>query len=299
MFPICNFASISADFKGILLDAYGVFWGGNEVGLLPGSMKEMEQLIEKGKVVGILSNTTQLGEQEAKKFSSHGLIQGRHYHFVVTAGDVAKEIFFYQKLPFPTPRHKFWTFGERHPRYSSHEIFFHKTPYEEVNNLEEADFIFIAIPHIGGEDQTDPELFRENIILTKKIDLPMVCPNPDRFAHEGKPPKAVVRQGSIGKIYEEIGGKVFYIGKPYPEAYEMALANFRRRNIFIQDILMVGDTPETDIRGAKNFGIRSALLIETGILADRIALEGQSKVITSLPLSDHPDFFVGRLADGR
>ena len=54
-----NILHISEKFKGILLDAYGVFWGGNECGLLPGALNAMEKLVGEGKIVGILSNTTQ------------------------------------------------------------------------------------------------------------------------------------------------------------------------------------------------------------------------------------------------
>lgn len=55
-----NLHSISHSYPAILLDAYGVFWGGNEVGLLPGSKEAMRSLVIQGKIVGILSNTTQL-----------------------------------------------------------------------------------------------------------------------------------------------------------------------------------------------------------------------------------------------
>ena len=34
-------ARIADPFKGILLDAYGVFWGGNDCGVLPGA-KEVD-----------------------------------------------------------------------------------------------------------------------------------------------------------------------------------------------------------------------------------------------------------------
>ena len=41
-------------FKGVLLDAYGVFWGGNDIGVLPGAKEVMEKLVSDGKIVGIL-----------------------------------------------------------------------------------------------------------------------------------------------------------------------------------------------------------------------------------------------------
>lgn len=290
---------IAASFKGILLDAYGVFWGGNDVGLLPGSRDGMERLVLSGKVVGILSNTTQLADQEKKKFRLHGLFEEKHYHFVITSGEIGRSIFLNQKLPFKTPRNTFWTLGGMHLRHSSHEAIFQGTLYKETPHIKEADFAYISIPQIDGKDQVDPELFRKEVEEVKRRNLPMVCPNPDRFAHEGKPPRAVVRQGSIAKMYEEMKGEVFYIGKPYQEAYAMAMEHFIKQKISrAEEILMVGDTPETDIRGARNFGIRSALLTETGITADRIAAHGLQKVVDALPLLDHPDFFIGRLAHG-
>ena len=104
----------------------------------------------------------------------------------------------------------------------------------------------------------------------------------------------MVRQGSIADLYEKMGGKVFYIGKPYEIGYRVALQHFQRRNILnLAEILMVGDTPETDIRGAKAFGLSSALVTQTGIMAEKIAAQGLEKTLQNLPASDLPEFFIG------
>lgn len=291
IFP--SLAQISSKFKGILLDAYGVFWGGNDVGLFPGSQKTMEALVSEGKVVGILSNSTQLAAKEIHKLRAHGILEGKHFHFFVTSGEIARSLFSNEKLPFATPNHKFWVFGGGHPRFSSHEAIFRETSYSETGDIQEADFIYVAIPHINGEDQTHPDVFRQEIQALTRKDLPMVCPNPDRFAHEGNPPRAVVRQGSIAALYEEIGGQVFYIGKPHPIAYTTAMQNFYDQKISNPtEILMVGDTPETDIRGAQLFGMPSALITQTGIMADRIEKQGIEKAIQELSSADKPTFFI-------
>ncbi|MBA3958688.1 MAG: TIGR01459 family HAD-type hydrolase [Parachlamydiaceae bacterium] len=289
-------SSVAHRFKGILLDAYGVFWGGNEFGLLPGAKETMEQLVSAGKIVGILSNATQLVSKEVDKLQSHGLIQGKHFHFLITSGEVTKELFTNRTLPFKTPRNTFWLFGGVHPKYSSHEAIFQDTSYKEVSEITDADFIYISIPHIDGEDQVDPEKFRAALEAIKVYRVPMVCANPDRFAHEGKPPMAFVRQGSIAKMYEEMGGQVFYIGKPGGSVYSSAMGYFRRYKISDpQQILMVGDTPETDIRGARNFGMPSALLMKTGMMAERISHNGLEKALKAL--QDQPTYFLGQLAD--
>ena len=290
---------LTAPFKGILLDAYGVFWGGNACGLFPGSQALMEQLVLATKFVGILSNSTQMAASEGDKLCKHGLVKGRHFHFLITSGELARTLFLSQQLPFPTPSCKFWVLGGIHPKYSAHTAIFKDTSYNETPHLAEADFIYIAIPHINGEDQTDPEHFRKELQQIISYNKPMVCANPDLFAHEGQPVRAVVRQGSIAKLYEELGGKVFYIGKPYQKAYEMALEQFRSAGIQNpHEILMVGDTPETDIRGARRLGIPSALILETGMMKQRILKTDLESSLKALPTEDTPDYFIERFADG-
>ncbi len=291
-----NLHHISENFKGILLDAWGVFWGGNDMGILPGTKETMEELVSRGKTVGILSNSTQLAAKEIHKFNLHGLVEKKHFHFLITSGDLTRSIFLNQKLPFRTPHKKFWLFGRLHPRFSSHEAIFQDTLYSETVEIEKADFIYINIPHIHGEDQENPEVFHDEIKLLKRKDLPMVCPNPDRFAHEDKPPKAVVRQGGIAALYEKMGGRVYYIGKPYMNAYSRAMEYFHQKQIFDpREVLMIGDNPETDIRGARNFGMAAALVTKTGIMADRISEQGWPHAIHHLLPSDYPDFFMEKL----
>ncbi|MBA3816533.1 MAG: TIGR01459 family HAD-type hydrolase [Parachlamydiaceae bacterium] len=289
---------ISEPFKGVLLDAYGVFWGGNDCGILPGAKECMEKLVSSGKIVGVLSNSTQLVSKEVNKFLRHGLVQGKHFHFLITSGEVARHIFFNENLPFEIHKNKFWLFGGVHPKYGSHEAIFQDTCYSEASHIDEADFAYISIPHINGEDQINPELFRKELEKLKLKNLPMICPNPDKFAHEGNPARAVVRQGSIALMYEEMGGQVFYIGKPHKKAYEIAMKDFQKfGSICHSEVLMVGDTPETDIRGARLYGMPSALITKTGIMADRVAHNGLEAALKALDSNDSPNYFIERLID--
>jgi HAD superfamily hydrolase (TIGR01459 family) len=295
IFP--SLLDVSEPFTAILLDAYGVFWDGNALGSLRGSEDTMEKLVKSGKVVGILSNSSQLTSKEIEKLHRHGIVQGQHYHFMVTSGEVAKSIFSGENLPFPTPKKRFRLFGEAHPSFSSHFGIFQDSFFKETKNLDEADFIYISIPHIKGVDQLDPNVFMSEIERLLERKLPMVCTNPDKFAHEGFPSKRVVRQGSIASLYEQMGGQVFYIGKPYPQVFVAAMNQFIERGIHKpDDILMVGDTPETDVRGAHHYGMSSALVVETGIMADRALDEGLENVVRGLSAEDYPDFFIERLA---
>ena len=296
MTELHDIKTIAESFEGILLDAYGVFWGGNTLGLLPGTPERMEDLVSTGKAVGILTNTTQRGGKEVLKLKKHGLHQGVHFHFLITAGDIAYDAFINDALPFATPKKKYWLSHDVHPLFSSPHSLFEGTSFVEAATIDEADFIYVSIPHLDGEDQTDPELFRSHTESLISSDLPMVCANPDHFAKEGNPPRPVVRQGSVAKIYENVGGTVYYFGKPSSSAYTAAMLEFSKYNITSpSQVLMVGDTPETDIKGARNVAMASALVTETGITAENIARDGLEAVIATLEAAKTPDFYIKTL----
>ena len=59
-----------------------------------------------------------------------------------------------------------------------------------------------------------------------------------------------------------MGGRVKYFGKPYTDIYEKAMRKVRISNK--NKILAVGDSLRTDILGANNFQIDSALVL-TGV----------------------------------
>ena len=291
-----NLYSISQPYSGILLDAYGVFWGGNKKGFLDGAKKAIINHVKQGKVVGILSNTTQLSQNEINKLDEHGLKLGADYHFLLTSGQVAFDLFSKQELPFKTVHKKYFLVGEAHPHFSSHKNLFKNSSFQETKHLQEADFLYISIPHIAGVDQTDISGFEKNLDQLADLNIPAICTNPDLFAHEGLPPKLVVRQGSIAAILEKKGISVFYIGKPAKIMFEKAFQEFMKYGSFNKEsIIMVGDTPETDIRGANLFGFASALVTETGIFSEKAKTQNIQTLINNLTTLDTPNFFLKHL----
>lgn len=290
--------SLAQRYQGVLLDAYGVFWGGNAVGLFPGAKEAMHSLVARGKVVGILTNSTQLADKEITKLKAHGLDQGTHFHFLVSSGEVARHIFLHESLEFPTPNKKYWVFCGDHPTITAHKYIFRDTCYEETTTIDEADFVYINVPHIGGQDQEDPEVFRAQVQALAEKGLPAVCANPDEFAIEGNPPRPVVRQGTIAKMYEESGYPVYCIGKPASKVYNYAMSHFRQHLVVNPwEVLMVGDTPTTDILGARRVNMYSALVIKTGIMAERVIRLGLESALDKLPGGATPHHLIERLAD--
>lgn len=58
-------------------------------------------------------------------------------------------------------------------------------------------------------------------------------------------------------------------------------------------IVMIGDSPETDLRGAHEVGIDAVLVTKTGITAPLLEKEGTT-LIHQLPPSDQPKFLLER-----
>jgi ribonucleotide monophosphatase NagD (HAD superfamily) len=71
--------------------------------------------------------------------------------------------------------------------------------------------------------------------------------------------------GAIAALYEEFGGAVTWIGKPYPGIYEAAARLVG--SPAPGEVVCVGDSVEHDIVGARRFGAAAAL-VRTGILAN-------------------------------
>ena len=260
---LTNLLEIVDDFEVIVLDAYGVFWGKD--GFLPGTQDVMHQLMERQKIVVILSNSTESNAEAIEKYSKRKLLQGFHYNMLIMSGEVAKRNILGKKFDFPIRRNKYYVF--RKPRPS----IFEGSDLEETQNLSEADFIYIGIPRtLDDQDSLVIEPFLDELRQLIKFNLPMFCANPDLRAYEKL--GLVVRQGLIAKTYEEMGGEVQYCGKPYQQCYEVLKQEIAEKyaKTDTTKMLMVGDTLRTDIMGGYKANMKTCLIVKTGVTADEV-----------------------------
>jgi len=112
----------------------------------------------------------------------------------------------------------------------------------------------------------------ERISLAQYADLlapaarrgtPCLCLNPDKIMIT--PEGLAFGAGRIGELYEELGGRVVWIGKPHRAIYDVALG--KAGDPDPADVIAIGDSMEHDIAGARAIGAASAL-VRTGIAAD-------------------------------
>ena len=134
----------------------------------------------------------------------------------------------------------------------------------EVNkshNLENGEYILCT----GLYDDHDKDLSYYKDLLEKNINKKMICTNPDLIVDRGN--KRELCAGSVALVFEKMGGKVIYFGKPFPEVYNQSINNKGKK------ILSIGDNLNTDIKGANLLNYDS-LIISNGIHKNEIKKEG-------------------------
>ena len=161
----------------------------------------------------------------------------------------------------------------------SDESFFHIGPPRDfdlfkdfkknkLESLDRCDYILCT----GLFDNHDKDLKYYKDLFENNLEKKMICTNPDLIVDRGD-----VRElcaGSVAMVFEKMGGKVVYFGKPYPEVYNQSIDNRNKK------ILSIGDNLNTDIKGANLLNFDS-LLISNGIHKKEIEEMGVEKISKS------------------
>jgi HAD superfamily hydrolase (TIGR01459 family) len=134
-----------------------------------------------------------------------------------------------------------------------------------------------AIVATGLEDDRNETAETYRPLLARALDrrLPLVCANPDLIVDVGG--DLLPCAGVLGALYEEMGGEVYWAGKPYTPAYVRAMeavARLRGGAVALDRVLAIGDAMRTDIAGAAAFGIAS-VFIGQGIHRDEVLSDGR------------------------
>ena len=117
----------------------------------------------------------------------------------------------------------------------------------------------------GLFEKYDEDLNYYKDLFEKNINKQMVCTNPDLIVDKGN--KRELCAGSVAMVFEKMGGKVTYFGKPYPEVYNQSIDNKNKK------VLCIGDNLNTDIKGANLLNYDS-LLISNGVHKKEIEKHG-------------------------
>jgi HAD superfamily hydrolase (TIGR01459 family) len=252
MSTVSRFVTIASSFEAVFFDQYGVLHDGRQA--YPGARDALAALKSRGVKTVVLSNSGRSGAANAERMATLGF-EPALYDFVVTSGDVAGSLLKRGRFPAllaPGARCFVISTGGDDGLASALGVV-------PTAHSDEADLVIIA----GSQaDKVSLDDYRVLLAPAARRGTPCMCVNPDKLmlTASGNAPGA----GRIAEIYEELGGAVTWVGKPFPEIYLAATELARVENP--RDVLCVGDSVEHDIAGANRFGAFAAL-VRTGILA--------------------------------
>ena len=258
MTPLHGLSEIIHDYDRFLLDQFGVLHDGRVP--YDGTVEALRLLRGSSKPVAIISNSGRRAEPNIARMDRMGIARDL-YDEMITSGEVAWHILA-AELPRDDPARKTRCFmitsGQGHSPIEGLNV-------EAVTSAGDADIVLLA----GSEgDMYTEEHYRALLAPAAANGAACICTNPDKIALG--PNGRFFGPGRIANIYQELGGAVRWIGKPFAEIYHQAAASLP--GTASARTICVGDSIEHDIAGARAAGFDS-VLVTGGILAGKTTAE--------------------------
>ncbi len=245
--------NIIHNYDHLIIDLWGVVHNG--IRPYQGAIKTIEELYYNKKNYCFLSNAPRPVNDVRKFLTEKMKIDEKFLKNILTSGEVAINTI------------KNFDYGK---------FFFHLGPerdskiYQGLENyktkLEKCDYILCT----GLYDNQMENLDFYEKLLKNSLNKNMICTNPDLIVDRGNMQEYCA--GTIAKLFESMGGKVIYFGKPYKEIYNSILKEKDKA-------LIIGDNLRTDIKGANEIN-QDSLFILDGIHKNEVKeLNNLSKIL--------------------
>ena len=265
---IKTFSEISDKYTAVICDLWGCLHNGLKS--FPEALRALEHFkASNGKVVLVTNAPRPIGSVEYQ-IASLG-IKDTYYDMLLTSGELTSN--YINKLSENSTR-VFHIGGKRH--HSIYKDMIHEQKISiEIKNIACADLIVCTEPFNPSKDQLSD--YEDTLKVGIDNKLTFLCANPDLVVDVGD--RREMCAGSLASMYEKMGGKVIYFGKPYNNIYKEVysfLNNFGKPKA--QSILCIGDGLNTDIRGANKEKLDS-LLVVGGLLKKKHLIEKKNNII--------------------
>lgn len=234
--------ALAAHHSTILCDIWGVIHDGGR--LLPGAVERLSAWKAAGKTIILVTNAPRPASTVQAGLDALGLPRAA-YDAITSSGEAG-----IAALTDPPRRVGFLGTDDDRADLVAHGV-----------ELAEQDFTEVACT--GLDEQRDvPSDYVEQLERWAARDILLHCLNPDReVIHCGQREACA---GALADLYEGMGGRVAWYGKPHAPIYAHALALAGHPPL--SEVLAIGDGPVTDMLGAARFGI-DAIFISHGIHA--------------------------------
>jgi HAD superfamily hydrolase (TIGR01459 family) len=255
----------------ILCDVWGVVHNGSVY--YSNATDALGRFRDKGGTVILITNAPRPRERVAAFLDGLGVPQAA-YDGIVSSGDVTVSLILERgDLPLA-----------------------HIGPTQDVSLFTEAELLagkplrlmpldaaaYVVCIGLDEAENETPADYEQRLRLMRARDMEFVCANPDLVVEVGE--KLVYCAGALAEAYAKMGGQVTQAGKPYPPIYERALAlaaKLRGGEVDRTRILAIGDSAQTDIKGAQDQGL-ATLFVTSGI--HRAELHRESSALDAAAL---------------
>ncbi len=246
----------------MLFDSYGVL--ADSFGSYPGAVELIAELNRAAKPYYVLTNdASALPETRSGRFRRMGLDIAPDA--IITSGSLLVDHFRREGLAGARCVVLGTDDSRSYVRAAGGRIAEPSEPFDAVVIGDQAGF-----PFVETVDQVMSAMFRR---IDAGEGVRLVLPNPDLIYPTAEGGFGIA-SASVALLFEAAlelrypgrpGLRFERLGKPHPAMFQEA-----RRRSGTSDMVMIGDQPETDIRGANAFGIHSAL-VNTGIAENAAA----------------------------
>ena len=240
--------SIAENYDIFYIDLWGVIHNG--INLHKNAIETLEEITKMNKEYVLLTNAPRPKKSVQlflEKMGMHEEIREKVYSSGEAALSFLKKNFLNEKFFHIGPPRDFDLFLD--------------LKKNKITEIKDCSYLLCTgLFEARGEDLNYyKELFKDH--TNKK----MICTNPDLVVDRGA--KRELCAGSVALVFEKMGGKVVYFGKPFPEVYNQSIDNKKKK------VLSIGDNLNTDIKGANLLNFDS-LIISNGVHKNEIKKEG-------------------------
>lgn len=286
-------SDLSDSYAAFILDQYGVLHNGERV--FDGVVDCLTELKARKKTILLLSNSSKRATDNRDRLTKIG-VPPHLYDHMITSSEMV-----WQGLKDNTGLFKglgqkcyLISHGGDHSIVDGLDI-------QIVDDPKDADFLLIA-----GCDAPEKTLEDYDGVLKAAAQkrLKAICSNPEMRGLIGGAP--VMGTGMLARRYQDFGGVVTYIGKPYEPIFSECSKYLRNLDIFPGQTVVIGDAMDQDILGGITAEMDTCLIAATGLHAGNFkgmsTLNDLEKSLNNLVIAHNnirPSFIVPKFMWGK
>ena len=248
-----HFATLAGGYDAVLSDVWGVIHNG--IAAFPEASDALTRFRATGGAVVLISNAPRPGVQVVRMLDRMGVPHSA-YDAIVTSGDVTRDYVAKRSgepvlLIGPERDHSIFTGLD--------------APFRTLDDAR-----YVICSGLYDDETETPADYEDLLGQIRARNLFMLCANPDIVVERGD--RLIYCAGALADRYAELGGEVYYAGKPYRPLYDLALdkiARARGSAVGLDRTLAIGDSVRTDLKGAHDLGV-DCLFMTAGIHAEEL-----------------------------